>query len=243
MGLRRFLATTASMSSRFGPLGPGRQRRLEENSQRYFCFLSRLGRGRRVEGFQTMAERRIPAGRMNRVHQPVMIRSTGRRLGARLRPRWRISSGCWTSTDSATTQRKPPGRASRTTVTIKGTNRLTTSRILACYQDHKKHAAFGQFSNSPWTFTGVPNLQALTMLSLKGICSSENLLAPVVLGARAVIPNESKPVNTRSNLSSGLLMQSRFARTIGPLDYGLPCLRTKPACPRRPISARLLLAL
>jgi hypothetical protein len=81
------------------------------------------------------------------------------------------------------------------------------------------------------------------MLSLKGICSSENLLAPVVLGARAVIPNESKPVNTRSNLSSGLLMQSRFARTIGPLDYGLPCLRTKPACPRRPISARLLLAL
>jgi hypothetical protein len=42
------------------------------------------------------------------------------------------------------TERRPPGRASRTTVTpeavtIKRTKTVTTSRILALHQDRKKH--------------------------------------------------------------------------------------------------------
>ena len=59
---------------------------------RYFRFFSRLWKYSRVEGFRTMAERKTRAGRIQSVHQPVMIRSAGRRLGARLRPRFKISS-------------------------------------------------------------------------------------------------------------------------------------------------------
>jgi hypothetical protein len=47
------------------------------------------------------------------VHKPAIIRSVARRLGARLRPRLRISSCCRSSTDSATTDRSPVGLASR----------------------------------------------------------------------------------------------------------------------------------
>src|SRR5215467_15488163 len=54
--------------------------------------LSNLLLRRRVESFNTMAEPTRRAGRMNRVHKPVMIRSAARSLGARLRPRFKISS-------------------------------------------------------------------------------------------------------------------------------------------------------
>ena len=91
-GLRRFIATTASMRSFFGPFGPGRCLRSGENNKRYFRFLSRLWRWSKVEGFRTMAERRTRAGRMKRVHKPARIRSAARRLGARFRPRLRTSS-------------------------------------------------------------------------------------------------------------------------------------------------------
>src|SRR5215471_8440201 len=63
-----------------------------ENNMRYFRLRSTLWRCSRVEGFRTMEERRTRAGRMNSVHRPAMIRSAARRLGARLRPRLRISS-------------------------------------------------------------------------------------------------------------------------------------------------------
>src|SRR5215470_6474794 len=46
----------------------------------------------RVEGFNPIAEPTRRAGRMNRAHKPVMIRSAARSLGARLRPRFKISS-------------------------------------------------------------------------------------------------------------------------------------------------------
>ena len=42
LGLRRFIATTASMRSLFGPFGPGRRPRWGENNMRYFRFLSTL---------------------------------------------------------------------------------------------------------------------------------------------------------------------------------------------------------
>jgi len=56
------------------------------------CFFGSLWRRSKVEGFITMAERSTRAGRMKRVHKPARIRSAARRLGARLRPRLRISS-------------------------------------------------------------------------------------------------------------------------------------------------------
>src|SRR5215813_9403751 len=72
------------MSSLSGPFGPGRCPRLGENNRRYFRFLSKLWRRRKVEGFRTMAERRRRAGRRKRVHQATMIRSAGRQVGRTL---------------------------------------------------------------------------------------------------------------------------------------------------------------
>src|SRR3981081_4010710 len=56
LGLRRFMATTASMRSFFGPFGPGRRLRSGENSMRYFRFLSRLWTCSRVEDFRRGAQ-------------------------------------------------------------------------------------------------------------------------------------------------------------------------------------------
>jgi hypothetical protein len=83
--LRRFNATTASMSFLFGPFGPGGRLRWGENNMRYFRLASTLWRCSSVDGFRTMAERRTRAGFMKRVHKPAMIRSAALRLGARLR--------------------------------------------------------------------------------------------------------------------------------------------------------------
>ena len=82
LGLRRFISTTASMSSLSGPCGPGRCRRFGENSKRYFRFLSALWKYSRVAGLRTMAARRSRDGRMKRVHRPAIMRSAGRWLGA-----------------------------------------------------------------------------------------------------------------------------------------------------------------
>src|SRR5215470_3932611 len=80
LGFRRFISTTAPMSSFSGPFGRGRRPRFDENNMRYLRFLSRLWKYSRVEGFTTMAARKMRDGRMNRVHKPVMIRSPARRL-------------------------------------------------------------------------------------------------------------------------------------------------------------------
>src|SRR5215469_3455114 len=57
-----------------------------------FRWRSTLWRCSRVEGFRTMAERTTRDERGNRVHKPAMIRSVARRLGARLRPRLRMTN-------------------------------------------------------------------------------------------------------------------------------------------------------
>jgi hypothetical protein len=85
--IRRFI----TMRSFFGPFGPGRRRRSDENNALYSRLRSTVWRYSRVEGFRTMADRRIRAARMNGVHTPAMIRSVARRLGARLRLRLRIN--------------------------------------------------------------------------------------------------------------------------------------------------------
>src|SRR6516225_12424419 len=129
LGFRRFISSSASMSSLVGPFGPGRRPRLRENSKRYFPLISSCCRCSRVEGLRTMAERRSRARRMKSVHTPAMKRSAACKLGARLRPRFRMSSCCRTSTDSASTLRGPPGFASRKTVTMKWTTRTRKSLI------------------------------------------------------------------------------------------------------------------
>ena len=68
-----------------GPFGPGRDRRFGENKMRYSRLLSTLWKCSSVEGFRTIAERSTRTGRMNRVHNPAMIRSALRRFGARQR--------------------------------------------------------------------------------------------------------------------------------------------------------------
>src|SRR6267378_2297281 len=72
---------------------------------------------------------------MKRVHSPATTRSEGRRLGDRFRERLRISSWCLTSTDSATTERAPPGPASRATVASRCKSRTARSRTPTSYQD------------------------------------------------------------------------------------------------------------
>src|SRR5262249_58774007 len=63
VGFRRFLSTTAAMTSWVGPFGPGFFRTWGENRRRYFRFVSARGRLNSVEGFSTIAERISRAGR------------------------------------------------------------------------------------------------------------------------------------------------------------------------------------
>ena len=110
LGLRRFMSTMAST----GALG-GRpvRRRFGENSNRYLRVRNVRWKFRVVDGLSTIAERNTRAGGMNSAHTPARIRSEARRFGARCRERFRMSSCCLTKTDSATTDRKPPGPISR----------------------------------------------------------------------------------------------------------------------------------
>src|SRR5262252_11047751 len=66
--LRRFISTTASMSSCAGPFGPGRLLRLGENKARYLHWTSILWKRRSVDGFRTIADLRTRDGRMRHVH-------------------------------------------------------------------------------------------------------------------------------------------------------------------------------
>src|SRR5687767_7472892 len=104
------------MSSLEDPFGPGLLLRFGEKSRRYFRFLRVRWRRKRVEGFHTNAERIRRAGRMKRAHKPATRRAEERKLGDRCRERLRIRSCCLTRTDSATTERMPPGPKSRASV-------------------------------------------------------------------------------------------------------------------------------
>src|SRR5215469_580356 len=86
LGLRRFVATTASMRSLSGPFGPGRHRRLGENKMRYFRLLSTLWKCSRVEGFRTIAERRTRAGRDDNLAHPGDDPIGGAEVGRTLAP-------------------------------------------------------------------------------------------------------------------------------------------------------------
>src|SRR5882672_617064 len=135
LGFRCFMSTTAAMTSWLGPLGPGFIGSVDEKSRRYFRWISARCRLNSVDGLKTIAERIKRPGRTKFAHRPATTRSEGRRLGDRFRERLRISSWCLTSTDSATTERAPPGPASRATVASRCRNRTARSRTAGSYQD------------------------------------------------------------------------------------------------------------
>src|SRR5438034_10941025 len=98
--------------------GPGLPLRWDEKSRRYFRFLKAWWRLKRVEGLRTMAEWIRRGVRTRRAHKPATRRSEVRRFGDRCRERLRIKSCCLTRTDSATTERMPPGPKSRARVAM-----------------------------------------------------------------------------------------------------------------------------
>jgi hypothetical protein len=151
LGFRCFMSMTAAITSWLGPLGPGFIGRFDEKSRRYFPWISARCRRNSVGGLKTIAERINRPGRMNTAHRPATTRSEGRRLGDRFRERLRISSWCLTSTDSATTERAPPGPASRATGASRCRNSTARSRTAGCYQDRDTVKNAREFWNSPCT--------------------------------------------------------------------------------------------
>jgi hypothetical protein len=99
----------------------------------------------------TIAERISRTGRMRSAHTPATTRSERRRLGERLRERLRIRTWCLRSTDSATTDRAPPGPASRATVASRCRNRTAKSRTAQSDQDRDFVRNAHEFCNSPRT--------------------------------------------------------------------------------------------
>ena len=93
------------------------------------------------------------------VHKPAMMRSGVRRLGARFRPRFRISTWCRNNTDSTITERSPAGRPSRTMITMACSKRMKMSRMLKMVSDRRssRFRALAEFAtHSPVTVPSVP---------------------------------------------------------------------------------------
>ena len=57
LGFRCFMSTTAAMTSWLGPLGPGFIGAFDENSRRYFRWISARCRRNSVDGLKIIAER------------------------------------------------------------------------------------------------------------------------------------------------------------------------------------------
>src|SRR5712691_12668947 len=152
------------MTSWLGPLGPGFFGTVDENSRRYFRFFSARWRLKSVEGFRTIAERISRPGRMRSAQTPATMRSAKRRFGERFRDRLRMSSCCLTSTDSATTERAPPGPASRATVANRCRKRTARSRTA-----HPSKIATPQkcneFTNSPCTWSLAERAESFRFLT------------------------------------------------------------------------------
>ena len=108
---RRWRRKVPSMDL-FGPV----RHRFGENNNRYFRFRRIQWKSRSVEGQITMAVRINRDGRINRAQIPETARSEALRFGERFRDRLMIVSWCLTKSDSATTERRPPGPRSRVSI-------------------------------------------------------------------------------------------------------------------------------
>jgi hypothetical protein len=141
-----------------------------------------------------IAERISRPGRMRSAHSPATMRSEKRRFGDRFRERLRISSWCLTSTDSAITERAPPGPASRATVFSKCRRRTARSRTARSYK----------VARSQDTLT---NLQFAMLRRQPDLCAETTLLVePCQLGAHGpctgkltVLPEICPPSRTASS--------------------------------------------
>ena len=94
---------------------------------------------------------------MRRAHKPATRRSEVRRLGDRCRERLRIRSCCLTRTDSATTERRPPGPRSRAREAMTWTKRMTRSRI--------------SYHNKTWNCLGLSHESAIRQGHVRRQCS------------------------------------------------------------------------
>ena len=110
-------------------LGPGLPRVFGVNNSRYLRFTKSRWILRIVEGLRIIAAPNKRAGRIKIAQKPTIYRSLGRRSGARFLDRLSISSWCFTSSDSATTDRVPPGPSNRATVTTRCMKSIARSRI------------------------------------------------------------------------------------------------------------------
>ena len=91
------------------------------------------------------------------------MRSPSDRLGDRCRERFTIRSWCFRRSDSATSERTPPGPSNRASVAIKwitGNGQIAHRRIVAGWEILRNH---GRNNNSPGTrIEVVPRLQIAT---------------------------------------------------------------------------------
>lgn len=94
-GLRRFISSTSSITSREGPFGPGFLRFGEEYNKRYFRFTRAWWNFKRVDGRIRKATRLMRQRSRNVDHRPGKKRSKDERLGARFRDWVRTSSCAW----------------------------------------------------------------------------------------------------------------------------------------------------
>src|SRR5689334_6556931 len=91
----------------------------------------------RADGLNTIADRNKRFGLIHTEQNPAIRRSRMRRLGARRRERFTIKSWCLIRTDSAITERNPPGWKMRRMVVMRWTRRTIKSRMPAWYQAKK----------------------------------------------------------------------------------------------------------
>jgi hypothetical protein len=108
------------------PLGRGGGELPREKSHRYLPFLSASWNRNKVLGFRTTASLGSRPAGTNSDPKPKTTRSNDFRFGARCRERLLMSNCCFSTKDSATTARTPPGRMTLAMVASKWT--ASTSR-------------------------------------------------------------------------------------------------------------------
>jgi hypothetical protein len=133
LALRFFMSTTARMMSAAGPFGPGFTRRFGEKQlifplhQSAMKIQQRGGLQRNTETGQLFdfEEEGTESGDQA-IRRPEIRSTTASAI--------QDSNCCFIRTDSAITDRTPPGRTSRTIVTTTCSNRASRSRIQTSYQ-------------------------------------------------------------------------------------------------------------
>src|SRR5258707_11839441 len=127
-------------------------------AHRYLRFLSASWNLNKVLGFRMTASLGIRLGGTNSDPRPRRERSNEFRFGARRRARLLMSNWCFSTKDSATTARTPPGRTSLAMVANRWTARISRcimdtdgSTMSVCHKTARADPFVRGFTNSPWT--------------------------------------------------------------------------------------------